>query len=470
MNTKKKVFVRKLRSVLIPFVVLAIFIAVLFQSCQSNEEENLQNVPQLKSGSLSSKTTEIYLEHEIFSRGGGKPVAVRKKIGHQGLIRFEPEGFTLHITNGDGKSNFVSAAIIKVDGQVVFNTSDFSKKTASLSKELTALTDNSELEVELRSDPGSYIDLWIEGTLKPIPLLTTTAVHRMTFNSAISGAVISSDGGTTISERGVCWSTYENPTINDAKNNNVFDLNGNSFSCQLTGLSVNTTYYIRAYATNSNGTGYGDQVVCTLWMNRPGPQATDFDGNVYNSVMIGNQIWMKENLKTTKYNDGTPIPLVTENYSWSNQNTPGYCWYNNEVTYKNPYGALYNWYTVRANQLCPTGWHVSTKNEWIILNDYLGGAGIAGGKLKEEGLSHWHSPNLGATNESGFTAVGSGIRLDYMKDYAFMGDGNIWWSIVEDQPENAWRWSVFYERIDVGDNGGIPVEGKLGCSIRCVKD
>ena len=256
MKTKKKVFVMELRSVLTPFVVLAIFIAALFQSCQSNEEENWQNVPQLKAGSLPSKTTEIYYGHDIFKRDAGKPVSVKKKLGNQSLIRFKPDDFILHITNGDGKTSLVSSAIIKVDGQIIFNTSDFSKKTVTLAKGLSALTDNSELEVELRSDPGSFIDLWIEGTLKPLPELTTNAVTGITGNSAICGGMITSDGGTSISVRGVCWSTTALPTIADSKTTDGTGIG--SFTSSLTGLVASTTYYVRAYATNSVGTAYGN--------------------------------------------------------------------------------------------------------------------------------------------------------------------------------------------------------------------
>ena len=116
---------------------------------------------------------------------------------------------------------------------------------------------------------------------------------------------------------------------------------------------------------------------------------------------------MAENLKTTKYRDGTSIPLVTENTAWLNLTTPGYCWYNNDAAhYKSTYGALYNWYVLNAGSngwknVCPTGWHVPTDAEWTTLTTYLGGESIAGGKLKETGTSHWLSPNTVATNETG---------------------------------------------------------------------
>jgi uncharacterized protein (TIGR02145 family) len=120
---------------------------------------------------------------------------------------------------------------------------------------------------------------------------------------------------------------------------------------------------------------------------------TDFENNYYPVVEIGTQVWMAENLKTTRLNDGTTIPLVNDNTTWYNMTTPGYCWYsNNEATYKNPYGALYNWHVVNTGKLCPTGWHVPTDPEWAILTTFIGGNA---GKLKEKGTIHWQSPNSG---------------------------------------------------------------------------
>lgn len=120
---------------------------------------------------------------------------------------------------------------------------------------------------------------------------------------------------------------------------------------------------------------------------------TDQEGNVYKTITIGTQTWMAENLRTTTYNDGTVIPNVTDNDEWADLSTPAYCWYDNDsATYAQTYGALYNWYTVATDSLCPTGWHVPTDAEWTILTDTLGGLTIAGGLLKETGTTHWTAP------------------------------------------------------------------------------
>jgi len=189
---------------------------------------------------------------------------------------------------------------------------------------------------------------------------------------------ITSDEGKSITARGVCWSTNQDLTIADNKTTNSSGVG--IFVSYIIGLTPNTTYHLRAYATNSNGTGYGSAI--SFATKSSIGTITDIDGNYYTTVTIGTQVWMVENLKTTKYNDGTGIPLVTDNTVWCNLSTPGYCWYNNdETTYKNPYGALYNWHTVHTGKLCPSGWHVPTDSEWITLTSYFGGMNTAD-KLK----------------------------------------------------------------------------------------
>ena len=122
---------------------------------------------------------------------------------------------------------------------------------------------------------------------------------------------------------------------------------------------------------------------------------TDYDNNSYKVIRIGNQLWMEENLKTTHFNDGAIIPLVTDNPEWINNHSPGLCYYNNdESTYKDTYGPLYNWYSVETGRLCPSGWHVPSDQEWALLSNYVGNKG---GMLKETGTNHWQSPNNSIT-------------------------------------------------------------------------
>jgi uncharacterized protein (TIGR02145 family) len=192
----------------------------------------------------------------------------------------------------------------------------------------------------------------------------------------------------------------------------------------------------------------------------------DADGNVYHTIKIGTQVWMVENLKTTKYNDGTSIPLVKDSATWSNLETPGYCWLKNDSqTYKNPYGALYNRHAVNTGMLCPEGWHVPTVEEWTTLAMYLGGESLAGGKLKEIGTEHWVEPNTGATNETGFAAVPAGQR----NDEGSMGDvgyhTGFWSSTKASQHTNNIR-ELYYGETSLVSSWGENV----GLSVRCIKD
>ncbi len=155
---------------------------------------------------------------------------------------------------------------------------------------------------------------------------------------------------------------------------------------------------------------------------------TDLDGNTYRTIIIGNQTWMVQNLKTTAYNDGTPIPVINDPLSWSNLSTPACCWQNNDPARKVTYGVLYNWYAINSGRLCPSGWHVPVDSEWAGLTDYLGGENIAGGKLKESGFSHWYSPNTGATNETYFRALPGGYRLNGPDAlFSNLGEAGGWW-------------------------------------------
>lgn len=194
---------------------------------------------------------------------------------------------------------------------------------------------------------------------------------------------------------------------------------------------------------------------------------SDIDGNSYKTVRIGNQWWMAENLKTTSYNDGTEIPLVEDNSTWKGLTTGAYCWYDNIPEYKNVYGHLYNWYTLNTGNLCPTGWHAPSYEEWTILAEFLGGVNGAGGKLKETGTTHWISPNKGATNKTGFTAFPGGYR-HALGPYHEIGIGGYWWSATETYPGTAW--SIFISSNDDSLSEDMYFEKIWGFSVRCIKD
>jgi hypothetical protein len=195
-----------------------------------------------------------------------------------------------------------------------------------------------------------------------VPTLTTTAISSVTETSASSGGNISADGGSPVTARGVCWSTTTNPTTANSKTNNGTGIG--SFTSNITSLTGNTTYYVRAYATNSAGTAYGNQLSFTTPASC-GTSVTDIDGNVYEIVQIGTQCWLKQNLKTSKYRNGDPITTGLDNATWVSTTEGAYCYYNDNSGYNPNHGKLYNFLAVNdSRKICPNGWHIPTAAEW----------------------------------------------------------------------------------------------------------
>jgi uncharacterized protein (TIGR02145 family) len=294
-----------------------------------------------------------------------------------------------------------------------------------------------------------------------VPTITTSVITSISQTTAVSGGSITSDGGGAVTTSGICWATTINPTISNFKTTDG-TVTG-TFASTLTALtSGGTTYYVRAYATNSSGTAYGNQLTFNTDLG-------DLDGNSYKTVTIGTQIWMAENLKTTKYNDGTAIPNITDNATWSTNTTGAYCNYSNTLTNSDIYGRLYNWYVVastNSKKVCPTGWHVASDAEWTTLSTYLGGESVAGGKLKETSTTHWLSPNTGATNETGFTALPGGYR-DVTGSFGLVGSYGFWWSSSISGTTYAWY------RYLINSNGSIASgdnDQKAGFYVRCLKN
>ena len=351
--------------------------------------------------------------------------------------------------------------------------------SGSFTSSITGLNQNTAycIRAYATNSIGTSYGSEVTFTTLTTPALTTTEISDITDNSAKSGGDITDDGGTTVTARGVCWSTYQNPTIAD---NRTTDSSGSgSFTSSLTGLSSGTIYYLRAYATNSAGTGYGQQVI----LNTYSGTITDFDGNVYYIVNIGAQTWMAENLKVTHYHDGTTIQLVEDNSAWDalGSTDKAYCYYGNNSAIGNTYGALYTWVAAMngavssssnpsgVQGVCPDGWHLPSNTELIELIDYLGGGIIAGSKLKETGTTHWSNPNTGATNESGFTALPGCYRKDN-GGFGIYGIGYFgsWWTSTEYSSTITW-----YIRLYNGDDSAVIDNGfnkEFGLSVRCLRD
>ena len=307
-------------------------------------------------------------------------------------------------------------------------------------------------------------------TIIVLPTLITTDLSLITSISARSGGNISHTGGAVITAKGVCWSTSENPDTGD---NLTVDAAGTAnFVSNITGLTNGTVYYVRSYATNSAGTAYGNQITFIT-------PVTDIEGNVYKTVQIGTQVWMAENLKVTKLNDNTDIPLVPGNPEWIAMSTPAYSWLSNNSANKDVYGANYNWFAVNTSKLCPTGWHVGTDAEYNTMEMYLGISAAEvnnwdfrgtdeGTKLK--GTTTWADGGNG-TNASGFNALAGGYRQ--WDDGSFPGIGVItyFWT-ASDDAANGHPTVGWYRRVDSNETrihkGATEKEG--GKYVRCLKD
>ena len=253
-----------------------------------------------------------------------------------------------------------------------------------------------------------------------------------------------------------------------------------SFTSSLTGLLPNTTYYVRAYATNSAQTSYGNTLSFTT---KPVAIVTLFDGHEYSSISIGNQVWMTENLQTTHYQNGDPIITGLTNNDWATTTSGAYSIYNDDAANIDSYGLLYNWYAVTDNRnICPAGWHVPSNDEWAILADYLisngygfGGNGIDIGKAMAE-TSGWNESTITGTvgndqpgnNISGFSAVPAGFRntnglYEYAGSYAF------WWSISESSVGSIDALLRFLQySSDI--LGNTAYNKHKGLSVRCLMD
>ena len=340
-----------------------------------------------------------------------------------------------------------------------------------------------------------------------LPTVITSDVSNITTTSANGGGNVISDGGTPIIARGVCWGASHNPTINGQHTTNGSGVG--SFTSSIIGLANGITY-LRAYATNSIGTSYGDEIIVTPNENQAclgTPNVTDIDGNTYNTVQIGNQCWMKENLRTTKYSDNTSIPEGTVPAT-----TTAYWYYpNNNSSNKSTYGLLYNWKAVMRNSssssenpsgvqgICPTGWHVPSKAEWTQLKDYVSSqnqylcdsnnsyiakslADTIGWQISSTSGYNNTTCDIGNTlsenNATGFSALPAGNRYyqisDYNIDYGYFNQQAFYWSSTEyGSPDfygvigQANYWNLRYDNPSFIERDD---EKSYGYSVRCIHD
>lgn len=324
--------------------------------------------------------------------------------------------------------------------------------------------------------------------VRNLPIVITQQIQNITTSSAVCGGNVSDEGGDIVTARGICWSTNESPTID-----NSFTTDGGGpgvFSSSMDDLLPETLYFVRAYATNSLGTGYGQEIEFTTQALEYGSMI-DIQGNTYKTTQIGSQIWMAENLRVTRYADGSPIPLVSDRLAWDsledNDLDKAYCWYDNDsLSYSQKYGALYTyaaavngtpWDGINHVQgVCPDGWHLPSKTEWFILEDYIKNLGYnfdVGTILKAK---------LGWFNRDG-DPEGNGIdvyhfgglpggHIDWREQSSFADEGILgkWWCSME-SPSSSHTVGLAYGLIYNNPNLGNFFEAKSGgISVRCIKD
>ena len=319
-----------------------------------------------------------------------------------------------------------------------------------------------------------------------VPIIVTSQVTSIVSTSAVSGGNITSDGGASVTARGVAYGSAQNPTTTNSTTSN--GTGTGVFTSTITGLNASTQYYVRAYAVNSVGTAYGNEVSFST-SAPPFPCGTstvsDVDNNTYNTVQIGTQCWTQSNLKVSKYRNGDNIPTGLSNSAWQNTTSGAYAIYDNNPVNDGLYGKLYNHYAVTDSRgLCPTGWHVPSDGEWKVLTKYLDPSAdttpyliniyastTAGGALKSTATlptpGGWASPNTGATNSSGFTALPGGYRRSDNGAFSDMAACGIWWSSSVTSGSNA------YYRIMYGSNsnaGRANPYRSNGFSVRCCRD
>ncbi len=316
-----------------------------------------------------------------------------------------------------------------------------------------------------------------------IPSVNTLPVKSIESIRVKSGGKVIDDGGAFVTDRGVVWCQYNaEPTLQNRAGMTANGTGEGQFTSYLFGLLPETKYYLRAYAINIAGTAYGEifsfETLPDDGYQKPNQSVIDIEGNHYKTVKIGDQEWMAENLRTTTYRYGTPIPNVKDNSEWSKLSTGAYIWFGNDESNADIYGALYNWYAVNTDELCPLGWRVPTDDDWKELEGFVDSKyGIgdsewndlylrgydAGKKLKS--ASGWFDNGSG-TDDYGFSAFPGGYRGSDGRFHS-AGFNGYWWTYTESYNNQAWRRVMYHEFSAVNRCSS---DKQPAYSVRCVKD
>jgi len=322
--------------------------------------------------------------------------------------------------------------------------------TGSFTSNLTGLTANTTYYVRAyaTNSNGTAYGNEIEFTTQSnLPIVSTTDIINITENTATGGGNVTSQGSSSVTAKGICWNTLPNPTVS---NNSTNDGSGQgNFLSTLDNLAPGSTYFVRAYATNSYGTSYGNEIVFSTEINiQTGSVIDTRDGKSYNTVKIGNQWWMSENMA---YSGITSYV------------------YNDDANNEAIYGRLYSRGAIST--ICPNGWHIPSKSEFVQLTNYLNNSSVGwlssvGGKLKETGTTHWNSPNTGATNVSQFSALPGGMK-DQNGNYISLGEKAFFWTRTTSQGDNI---QMYMDLAFDSETVHVAYWSVGYRSCRCVKD
>lgn len=437
-------------------------LVLLFISCKEEKQ-----VPSVTTGELSEITTQSVIVSGSITDDGGADVF------QKGIIwsSFENPDIGLNdgkSTEGEGNDSFLT--------------------------EITGLLPSTNYYVRAyakNSEGVGYGEVISFNTLEAgteiiKPSVITLEAEIVESNSAKVGGEITSDGGDQIVVRGIVWSTYENPSLDENLGYSEAGDEVGTFESEITELLPATQYYYKAYATNSAGTAYGAQMSFTTLEEAsertpcPGmPEVTDIDGNTYPTVIIEDQCWLAENLRTTKYNDNTEIENLTLSDDWMNATEGAYVWFDNDIDNKETYGALYNFFAVTSGKLCPDGWRVATDNDWKILE------GNHDSELHPESSEwdneSWRGTDAGYNLKStdgwigmgngddiyGFTALPGGQRNAMDGEFERAGEWGTWWSDKNEEENETYRRYINHENQNIARFNSNP---RSGYSVRCIKN
>ena len=431
---------------LLVFLISTITFLLLTTSCEKDEDDLSKiSLPSVVTNELTEVSATTAIGGAIITKEGGCSITAR------GLIWCTLEYPTLEehsgITSEDtGGGEFTSKLSGLVPKTTYYVRAYASNKIGTAYGEQIKFTTKSEL-----------------------PKIITSNVRDIIITTATSGGMVENEGCEAVTELGVVWSRFEGPTVenNDGKTTDV--ANNGEFISYITELSADTKYYLRAYTKNQLGITYGDQIE---FKTHKGEILTDIDGNVYQTVVIGEQKWMAENLRTSRYSNGENI--IHGNNHWvdlGTNETGAWCWYQNQQVNDYLYGKMYNWYAVNDERgLCPQGWRVPTYEDFEEMIAHLGGKEKAGKKLKStralpEPHPRWSTYNAQTTNESGFSALPGGLLSH---NFYYLGTYSSWWTSTRYNNHLNCVFYYIWGSSNYFDN--TLDDSRIGRYVRCIKD